>query len=247
MNFFSLFKRNLIYKFKKKISIDEDTNEKKSLDDLFYFYGSDKANIFRLSNEKGHGYSLFYEEQLQHFKKKELKVLEIGSYAGASAAAFAKYFPNSDIFCLDINISNFKYVSKNIEVFGVDVKNEEKVRSILEDIFKIKGFKGFDLIIDDGSHLLSDIIYSLNFFFKYLNYKGIYVIEDYKFPNYFKRNKDCDELLVDQILVNLKEKKHFLSKVINQDNQRYLFKSIKSIDVFKGNLDESDICFINKN
>ena len=247
MNFFSLFKRNLIYKFKKKISIDEDTNEKKSLDDLFYFYGSDKANIFRLSNEKGHGYSLFYEKQLQHFKKKELKVLEIGSYAGASAAAFAKYFPNSDIFCLDINISNFKYVSKNIEVFGVDVKNEEKVRSILEDIFKIKGFNGFDLIIDDGSHLLSDIIYSLNFFFKYLNYKGIYVIEDYKFPNYFKRNKDCDELLFDQILVNLKEKKHFLSKVINQDNQRYLFKSIKSIDVFKGNLDESDICFIKKN
>ena len=112
MNFFSLFKRNLIYKFKKKISIDEDTNEKKSLDDLFYFYGSDKANIFRLSNEKGHGYSLFYEEQLQHFKKKKLKVLEIGSYAGASAAAFAQYFPNSDIFCLDINISNFKYVSK---------------------------------------------------------------------------------------------------------------------------------------
>jgi len=75
LNFFSLFKRNLIYKFKKKISIDENTNEKKSLDDLFYFYGSDKANIFRLSNEKGHGYSLFYEEQLQHFKKKELKVL----------------------------------------------------------------------------------------------------------------------------------------------------------------------------
>ena len=98
--------------------------------------------------------------------------------------------------------------------------------------FLNKGFKGFDLIIDDGSHLLSDIIYSLNFFFKYLNYKGIYVIEDYKFPNYFKRNKDCDELLVDQILVNLKEKKHFLSKVINQDNQRYLFKSIKSIKYY---------------
>ena len=97
---------------------------------------------------------------------KEVDITSVS--AGASAAAFAKYFPNSDIFCLDINISNFKYVSKNIEVFGVDVKNEEKVRSILEDIFKIKGFKGFDLIIDDGSHLLSDIIYSLNFFFKML-------------------------------------------------------------------------------
>ena len=189
---------------------------------------------------------LFYEEQLQHFKKR-IKSFRNRFICRRICCCFCKIFSNSDIFCLDINISNFKYVSKNIEVFGVDVKNEEKVRSILEDIFKIKGFKGFDLIIDDASHLLSDIIYSLNFFFKYLNYNGIYVIEDYKFPNYFKRNKDCDELLVDQILVNLKEKKHFLSKVINQDNQRYLFKSIKSIDVFKGNLDESDICFIKKN
>ena len=111
-----------------------------------YHYGSDKANIFKTTQQTGHGYSEFYEKKLREYKFKEINILEIGSYAGASAAAFVKYFPNSKIFCLDINISNFKYVSKNIEVFGVDVKNEEKVRSILEDIFNIKGFKVFDLI-----------------------------------------------------------------------------------------------------
>ena len=45
-----------------------------------------------------------------------------------SAAAFVKYLPNANIYCFDINISNFKYKSKNIHVFGVDIKDEEKIK-----------------------------------------------------------------------------------------------------------------------
>ena len=91
MNFFSLFKRNLIFKFKKKISIDNDNINSKSLDYLFHEYGSDKANIFKLNQKPGHGYSIFYEKKLNQHKNKDLNILEIGSYAGASAAAFKKF------------------------------------------------------------------------------------------------------------------------------------------------------------
>ena len=63
MNFLSLYKRNLIYKFKKKIQIDRDDFESNSLDTLFNYYGSDKANIFKISNKIGHGYSKFYENE----------------------------------------------------------------------------------------------------------------------------------------------------------------------------------------
>ena len=107
MNFLSLFKRNLIYKFKKKISIDRDLFPEKDLDQLFFYYGSDKANFFQNKNIRGHGFSKFYEKQLSILKNKPINILEIGSYAGASAAAFSKYFYNSKIFCFDINISNF--------------------------------------------------------------------------------------------------------------------------------------------
>ena len=65
MNFLSLFKRELIYRFKKKISIDSDTFENKSLDDLLYFYGSDKAEIFKLRGGKGHGFSKYYSNHLK--------------------------------------------------------------------------------------------------------------------------------------------------------------------------------------
>ena len=52
MNFLSLFKRNLIYKLKKKISIDNENLQDKDIDELFYHYGSDKARIFKSNDIK---------------------------------------------------------------------------------------------------------------------------------------------------------------------------------------------------
>ena len=246
MNFLSLFKRNLIYKLKKKIDVDNDDLSSMSLDQLFHHYGSDKAEIFRLNKKKGHGYSKFYLKHLQKLKKNQLNILEIGSYSGASAAAFSKYLPNSQIFCLDINVSKFRYSSEKIKVYGVDINNKSKVIKILEIIFLDKKFKNFDIIIDDGSHKLSEILNCINFFFKYLKSGGIFVIEDYMLPNYFKNNKDVDDIFVDHLLKKLRNNEFFKSNFFNKEDQKYLISSINKIDNYKGNLDISDICFIEK-
>ena len=103
------------------------------------------------------------------------------------------------------------------------------------------------MIIDDGSHNLSDILISLNIFFKLLKNNGIYVIEDFKFPNYFDYNRNTDDILVDQLLEKLKNKEHFQSKYFSNDEQSFLMNSISDISTYKGNLPESDICFIKKN
>ena len=247
MNFFSLFKRNLIYKFKKKIFIDNKKINDKSLDYLFNYFGSDKADFFNLKNTKGHGYSKFYQEHLSKFKNKFINILEVGSYAGASAAAFTKYFPNAKVFCFDINISNFKFYSKNIKVYGLDIKNGKKVQNFIQKIFKENKFEKFDIIIDDGSHNLKDILFGIKILFDYLNQKGVYIIEDFKFPNYFDYNKDIDDILVDDLIKNLKNKNFFQSKILNQQDQLNMFNSVNNISVYKGNLKMSDICFIEKN
>jgi len=246
LNLFSLFKRNLIYKFKKKTSIDIDNIKFNSLDELFHHYGSDKANIFKLNNKSGHGFSRFYEKNFMKFKDKKINILEIGSYAGGSAAAFVKYFPNINIFCFDINISNFKYKSKNIHVFGIDINNEKKIIKILESIFLQYNFDGFDFIIDDGSHNLSDILNGLKFFFKHLKSNGIYIIEDFKHPNYYTYNRNINHIFIDELLNNLQNKKISTSNVFAKNDQIYLINQIEKIESYRGNLDDSDIVFINK-
>jgi len=247
LNFFSLFKRNIIYKFKKKIVIDTDNVSKKSLDELFHYYGSDKANIFKKSNSQGHGYSNFYTNQFNNLKNYKINILEIGSYAGASAAAFTKYFTNSNVFCFDVNISNFKFKSKKIHVFGIDINNKSKVKKTLAKIFKQHHFSHFDLIIDDGSHNLKDILFSLNLFFPFLKEKGTFIIEDFKHPNYYQYNRNINHILVDEFLQNILNKKISNSSIFNDSEQKYLINSIKKININKGNLNDSDICFIKKN
>ena len=246
MNFFSLFKRNLIYKIKKKILIDTENFESRSLDFFFHKYGSDKANIFKETQESGHGFSIYYENKLNKLKDKKLNILEIGSFAGASAAAFSKYLPYSKIYCFDVNISNFKYRSKNIHVFGLDINNQEKVEKIINKIFLDNNITFFDLIIDDGSHKLSDILNGFKFFFKFLKKKGLYVIEDYKYPNYYDYNNNIDHIYVDEFLNNLQNKKFFTSKIFSGQDQKELISSIKTVEIFKGNLNDSDISFITK-
>ena len=243
MNFFSLFKRNLIYKFKKKTSIDNDSFPEKDLDQLFFHYGSDKADLFQNKNKRGHGFSKFYEKQLAKFKSKKINILEIGSYSGASAAAFNKFFENSQIICFDINISKFIYNSKNIKVFGLDIKDYNKVKKILN---RINEENHFDLIIDDGSHNLEDILIAFKNMFKYLKKGGLYIIEDYKFPNYYSYNKNIDDILVDNMLKSIVSKKFFESKIFDKQTQSYFHENIDNIFFHKGNFEHSDICFISK-
>ena len=120
----------------------------------------------------------------------------------------------------------------------------------LKKKFKDKKFK---IIIDDGSHLLNDMISNLKFFFRMVDKKGYYVIEDFNHPKYFNHLNDSNnkELFVDQIIKNLKQKKIFRSKILSKQDQKFLFKNIKKINVHKGLMlsskkNISDILFLEK-
>ena len=126
----------------------------------------------------------------------------------------------------------------------------------MEDLKIIKknfNKKKFKIIIDDGSHLLKDIIHNLKFFFQFLDYGGYYIIEDYNHPKYYKflNNSNNQEILVDKIIDNLRKKKNFKSKILNNKDQQKLFKNIKKIYTYKGimrdaNKNVSDILILKK-
>jgi len=218
-----------------------------SLDKLFSHYGTDKSEYSKDKKYRNHGFSKYYEKHLSFLKNKKIKILEIGSFSGASAAAFSKYFSNSEIYCLDINISNFKYYSKKIHVFGIDSSNPEMIKKFLKKINLKENLKYFDIIIDDGSHKQSDQLNALNHFYEYLIEGGFYVIEDYKFPNYFKHLNDVNDIKIDELTDHILKKKLFSSSLISTYVINLLLNTNKNIFKYKGNTDISDMVFIEKN
>ena len=238
MNFFSLFKRKIIYLLKNKIDIDKDKFGKNiSLDYLFKKYETDKSNAI-------HGFTKYYTNHLNRLKNKRLNFLEIGSAGGGSAAAFVHYFDKSNVFCLDVNLTLVKYKSDKINFFGLDSSNSKMLYRFLKNIEERFSVKKFDVIIDDGSHILSDQLFSINYFYKYLKKGGYYIIEDYKFPNYYKRCNDVDENTIDTIIKKLKSNMIIKSQRLKNDTIKKLYKA--KIFTYKGRTKISDIVFFQK-
>ena len=145
-----------------------------------------------------------------------------------------------------INIKNFDKDpnSKKINFFGLDSSNSKMLNKFLYTIKKNFFIKKFDIIIDDGSHILSDQLFSINYFYKYLKKDGYYVIEDYKFPNYFKRCLDVKEDKIDILINKLKDKKIIFSNILEKKTIRELYNT--KINCYKGNSKISDIVFFKK-
>ena len=250
----SFYYKKFIFQIKKKIDLDKIQNNEKSLNELFNYFGTDKGtsvkNPYNKKSEKifGHGFAQFYEKHFNNFKNEKINFFEIGTWEGASLASFSKYFNNANLYGLDRNFK-FKYKSKRINFYYCDTTNKKDLKKISNKI----GKKKFQVIIDDGSHLLNDIIHNLKFFLDFVDNKGYYVIEDYNHPEYYSHlnNSSGDELLIKDIIIKIKNKEFFDSKILNKNDQTKLFESIKEISVHKGIMIDggknvSDIVFFKK-
>ena len=250
----SFYYKKFIFQIKKKIDLDKIQNNEKSLNELFNYFGTDKGtsvkNPYNKKSEEifGHGFAQFYEKHFNNFKNEKINFFEIGTWEGASLASFSKYFNNANLYGLDRNFK-FKYKSKRINFYYCDTTNKKDLKKISNKI----GKKKFQVIIDDGSHLLNDIIHNLKFFLDFVDNKGYYVIEDYNHPEYYSHlnNSSGDELLIKDIIIKIKNKEFFDSKILNKNDQSKLFESIKEISVHKGIMIDggknvSDIVFFKK-
>ena len=241
--------KKIVFNIKKKTDLDKIKIDYKSLNDLFNYFGTDKGTSVKNPYDKnsneifGHGFAKFYEKYFDSKKDDNFNLLEIGTWEGGSSASFNLYFPNAQIYGLDRNFK-FKYKGKKLKYFNCDLTNNSDFKNLQE---KIKN-KQFKIIIDDGSHILSHIIKNLISFFKYVESGSYYVIEDFNAPEYYNYLNDSkdSELFIKNILLNLKEKKSFKSNLLNEQDQKYLFENISSIDIYKGDTQFSDIAFLKK-
>lgn len=148
-------------------------------------YGTDKATH--------HGYTDHYDERFKDIRMDVKNVLEIGTATGASIQMWKDYFPNATIYAVDIR-DIYEYPEHHRVVlctynFG---KREDSESSFTHHEYKYPakdGFKGintflkelpieFDIIIDDGSHMMKDQQLTLAMLFEQVKSGGIYVLED---------------------------------------------------------------------
>jgi SAM-dependent methyltransferase len=140
----------------------------KSLNEIYKNYQSPEGH-----GDKGtaHTYIDEYEKLLKDHRENST-VLEIGICRGESLRMWDEYFINSKVYGIDITDHYIK-----------DLISENKYNIIIgnacsEDILKQLDDLTFDVIIDDGSHLINDQINSFNLLKNRMKPNGIYIIED---------------------------------------------------------------------
>lgn len=139
--------------------------EMKILDNMAIKYGTDKSS-------QTHNYCEKYEKYLPFKRNAAINILEIGVLNGGSLKMWKEYFYCSRILGIDIISDSRKYAEEDIYIEIGSQTDGGFLKTICEK------YGRFDLIIDDGSHMNSDIIFSFEHLFGSLNSGGVYVVED---------------------------------------------------------------------
>ena len=254
--FGSLYK-SLVKLIRHKFSINStnlDKIESKNLstlelDKLFIHFNCDKGSHCFFDKEKivSHNYSAFYDKYFKIIKKNKISLLELGSHEGKGLASFFFYFPNSNLIGANINPFQMRFNSKRISELFVDVSSSRSISS-LSGYLK----KNPDIIIDDASHNLKDILTAFGILFKKLKSGGCYVIEDMdQFKALKELNPYSDEPTPLEILKKINDKQDFKTSFIDEESKKYLIENIKYIKIEKGSMkineiNVSDIAFVFK-
>lgn len=162
-----------------------------TLAEIFNKWGTDKGQLF--NNSVWHGYAGFYECLFHRYRKEVKSVLEIGigtmidgvhssmvgwalqGYRpGGSLRAWREYFENATIYGIDVQPDTRIENEERIVTFLCDSTDTARVQALIGGELPVQ----FDLIIDDGSHLVEDQIQTMRNFFPYVAQNGIYVLED---------------------------------------------------------------------
>lgn len=255
---FNLFYKLLINILKKLLgfSINLDNNKASnkffnlSINDLFEYFNCDKGSNFKITENKrikAHNYSVFYEKYLNKIKNENFNFLELGSHEGKGIAAFYHFFPNAKLIGANINPFQMRYYSNRIEEVYIDVSSKKILQNFI-NYFDNR----FQIIIDDASHNLRDILITLPILFKKLNSGGFYVIEDINQFDVFKNlNPTREKLTPIKILKFMQENKSFDSDFISKEDVNYLKENIAEYHFEKGEMvmngyNISDIVFLKK-
>lgn len=145
-----------------------------TLQEIGFKYRTDKSG----SNYGTHifnGRSLLntYEKYFNPIRYEQLNILELGILDGGSLKTWEEFFPNANIVGLDISPDKTQFETQRTKIYIGSQDDNDIISKIKQDYPS-----GFDIILDDASHINELTIKSYNLLFDWVKPSGFYIIED---------------------------------------------------------------------
>jgi hypothetical protein len=166
-------------------------------------------------NVKYNNYGKYYEKYLNNYINKQIRYLEIGILKDEGLYAMKEYFNNAKVIVgIDRNPYSITLEQTQNNIFiEIGKQNNEIFLNKVND-----KYGNFDIIIDNCTGELDDILVSFNTLFPLLNDKGVYIVENtinirdylYFFHNLVRyKNKNTNDYgenysIVDPDKINMK-------------------------------------------
>jgi SAM-dependent methyltransferase len=114
-----------------------------------------------------------YEAHFSRYVNRPLTFLEIGCGEGGSAQMWKRYFgPHARIVSIDINPRCAEFEEDQIAVRIGSQSDLGFLAKVIEE------FGTPDVVLDDGSHIMSDVVTTFGFMFPRTAPDGVYMVED---------------------------------------------------------------------
>jgi hypothetical protein len=118
-------------------------------------------------------YFPIYERHFKEFVYKPVIFVEIGCGLGGSLQMWKQYFgPHARIIGVDVDPECKKFEEDQIEVFIGQQQDSQFLQNLIDQIGTP------DIVLDDGSHIMSHILASFQFLYPKVAKNGVYMVED---------------------------------------------------------------------
>ena len=146
------------------------------------------------NRQKADFYLKEYERLFDRLVDSPVNLLELGVYRGDSLIMWKKYFTNGNIIGLDLSTDSVPPLPGGIKIY----QGDQKDAAILDKIRAENAPAGFDIIIDDASHIGDLTRKSFwHLFDNHLKPGGIYCVEDWG-TGYWSGFEDGKDFVVGQ-------------------------------------------------
>lgn len=141
-----------------------------TLHELGQKHGTDKWDISH--SFMGESYLHIYERYLEPLRGMPIKLLELGVRNGNSLRMWKEYFPSAQIYGVDFIPSCKQQEEDRIEILIASQDDDIRLGALADRA------GGFDVVLDDASHINHLTHTSFRILFPRLKPRGFYIMED---------------------------------------------------------------------